>query len=179
MSNKFQHRNLPMLLLQARESVMRYFRESVKSHGLTEQQWRVIRVLNECGELESGKIAEQACILPPSLSGVIDRMERDGLIVRYRLSTDQRKVFVDMTGKSRELVNNISQSIEVQYALLEKNLGQAKLLAAYALLDELIGLPEPAQEQVVRTRITTQQTARKAAPAQAAVKPARKKRTST
>ena len=161
MSNKFQHRNLPMLLLQARESVMRYFRDSVKSQGLTEQQWRVIRVLDEFGELESGKIAEQACILPPSLSGVLDRMERAGLIVRYRLSTDQRKVFVDMTPQSRELVSNISQSIEVQYARLEKELGQARLLEAYALLDDLIGLAEPGREEVVRIRIKTKPTVRK------------------
>jgi homoprotocatechuate degradation regulator HpaR len=165
MSNKFQHRNLPMLLLQARESVMRYFRRSLKQHGLTEQQWRVIRVLNESGEMETGKIAELTCILAPSLSGVLDRMERDELIVRYRLSTDQRKVFVDLTARGKDLVSDISQSIEVQYAALEELLGQKQLLAAYALLDSLAALPEPPPENaapaVVRTRMPVRKVSTK------------------
>ncbi|MDY7579275.1 homoprotocatechuate degradation operon regulator HpaR [Herbaspirillum sp. RTI4] len=153
MSNKFQHRNLPMLLLQSRESVMRYFRKSLKLQGLTEQQWRVIRVLNEFGELETGKIAEETCIIAPSLSGVLERMERDDLIVRHRLSSDQRKVFVDLTPRSRELVSNISRSIDVQYEELERELGQERLLSIYSLLDQLIALPDPAETKVVRTRM--------------------------
>lgn len=157
MSNKFQHRNLPMLLLQGRESVMRYFRQSLTRHGLTEQQWRVIRVLSGSGELETGKIAEESCILAPSLSGVLDRMERNDLIVRYRLSSDQRKVFVDLTEHSKELVSNISKSIEIQYAALEDALGQESLLSIYSLLDKLIALPEPkgTKPVIVRTKIPT------------------------
>jgi len=143
MNNTFQHRNLPMLLLRARESVMRYFRPALKAHGLTEQQWRVIRVLNESGEMETGRVAEESCILAPSLSGVLDRMERNGLIARHRQAQDQRKVFVSLTDRSRDIVSSISRSIEVQYLNLETRLGQDKLLQAYALLDALITLPDP------------------------------------
>lgn len=143
-----------MLLLRARESVMRYFRSSLKEKGLTEQQWRVIRVLDELGELETGKIAEHSCILAPSLTGVLDRMERDGLIVRSRLSTDQRKVFVELTERSRELVRTMSATIELQYAVLEQALGQEGLLSIYAQLDSLIALSEPgADAEPVRTKL--------------------------
>lgn len=153
MNREFQHRNLPMLLLRSRESVMRYFRPSLKANGLTEQQWRVIRVLNEHGEMETGRIAEESCILAPSLSGVLERMERGGLIVRHRLSTDQRKVYVDLTPHSKKLVRQISQGIEARYQQLEALLGQADLLAVYGLLDKLIDLPLPTDEAepVVRT----------------------------
>ncbi len=152
-NNKFQHRNLPMLLLRARESVMRYFRKDLKKHGLTEQQWRVIRVLNEFGEMETGRVAEESCILAPSLSGILDRMEQNGLIVRHRLSSDQRKVYVDLTTHSKNLVGAISRSIETQYSTLKELLGQESLLSVYALLDTLIALPDPAQAaaKVVRT----------------------------
>lgn len=161
-----------MLLLQSRESVMRYFRQALKQRGLTEQQWRVIRVLHECGELETGKIAEESCILAPSLSGVLDRMERDDLIVRYRLSSDQRKVFVDLTERSKELVSNISDSIEVQYAALEQELGQERLLSIYSLLDNLIALPEPeaGKTDIVRTRIAARKPVQPAKPVRTAEK---------
>ena len=40
-------RSLPMQLLRAREAVMQRFRPMLHQHGVTEQQWRVIRVLVE------------------------------------------------------------------------------------------------------------------------------------
>jgi len=167
MNRQFQHRNLPMLLLRARESVMRYFRPTLKQQGLTEQQWRVIRVLNEHGEMETGRIAEESCILAPSLSGVLERMERDGLIVRHRLSTDQRKVYVDLTAHSKKLVRQISKSIESRYLELETLMGQTDLLAAYALLDKLIDLPLPPEGDapVVRMPLTPSASSETSKPA--------------
>lgn len=153
-----------MLLLRARESVMRYFRPSLKAHGLTEQQWRVIRVLNEHGEMETGRIAEESCILAPSLSGVLERMERSGLIVRHRLSTDQRKVYVDLTPHSKKLVRQISKGIEARYQQLEALLGQDDLLAVYGLLDKLINLPLPAEEASPVVRLPLNQAAEDPAP---------------
>ncbi|MFN8954252.1 MAG: homoprotocatechuate degradation operon regulator HpaR, partial [Burkholderiales bacterium] len=43
----FAHRNLPRLLLEAREAVMFHTRPSLREHGLSDQQWRVLRVLGE------------------------------------------------------------------------------------------------------------------------------------
>lgn len=131
---------------------MRYFRKNLKTFGLTEQQWRVIRALDQFGELEAGKIAEEACILSPSLSGVLDRMEKADLIVRYRLSIDQRKVFVDLTPRSRKIVASLSGSIEQQYLLLEKLIGEQSLAALDNLLDQLIALPDPDMVEIPITR---------------------------
>ena len=75
----FKHRNLPRLLLQAREAVMAHTRPSLRAHGLSDQQWRVLRVLGEHGTVETGRVAREAFILGPSLTGVLARMERDGL----------------------------------------------------------------------------------------------------
>jgi homoprotocatechuate degradation regulator HpaR len=157
MITKFEHRNLPMLLLQARESVMRYFRPHLKKYGLTEQQWRVIRALDEHGEMEAGKLAEVCSILGPSLSGVLDRMERDGLIVRFRVSTDQRKVFIEATEKSRDLIVRMQEFIDQQYQALQNMVGQESLVSLYGLLDVIVALPDPSAEDepVVKKRISS------------------------
>jgi hypothetical protein len=84
MSTTFVHRNLPRLLLQARESVMAHTRPSLREHGLSDQQWRVLRVLGEHGTVETGRVAREAYILGPSLTGVLARMERDGWSARAR-----------------------------------------------------------------------------------------------
>jgi homoprotocatechuate degradation regulator HpaR len=139
----FVHRNLPRLLLQARESVMAHTRPSLREHGLSDQQWRVLRVLGEHGTVETGRVAREAFILGPSLTGVLARMERDGLIRRERDPTDQRRTVVEATAKGLKLVDRLSHSIEAHYDFMEKSLGKQKLAELYQLLDEVIELEQP------------------------------------
>ena len=143
MSPAFVHRNLPRLLLQARESVMAHTRPSLRVHNLSDQQWRVLRVLGEHGVVETGRVAREAYILGPSLTGVLSRMERDGLIRRERDPADQRRTVVEATAKGLKLVDKLSHTIEAHYQWLEKSLGKAKLTQLYELLDELIELEQP------------------------------------
>ncbi|MGZ5194634.1 MAG: homoprotocatechuate degradation operon regulator HpaR [Ramlibacter sp.] len=143
MSTTFTHRNLPRLLLQARESVMTHTRPSLREHGLSDQQWRVLRVLGEHGTVETGRVAREAFILGPSLTGVLTRMERDGLIRRERDSADQRRTVVEATAKGLKLVEKLSHTVEAHYDWMEKSLGKQKLAQLYRLLDEVIELEQP------------------------------------
>ena len=144
----FIHRNLPRLLLQAREAVMAHTRPSLREQGLSDQQWRVLRVLGEhAGDpagVETGRVAHEAWLLGPSLTGVLTRMERDGLISRCRCPDDARRTVVRATAQGLALVETLSRTIEAHYAWVESQLGKAKLRQLYALLDELIALEQPA-----------------------------------
>ena len=144
----FTHRNLPRLLLQAREAVMAHTRPSLREQGLSDQQWRVLRVLGEHaadpGGVETGRVAREAFLLGPSLTGVLTRMERDGLIRRSRCPDDARRTVVRATAQGLALVDTLSQTIEAHYAWVESQLGKAALSRLYALLDELIALEQPA-----------------------------------
>ena len=143
MSTTFTHRNLPRLLLQAREAVMVHTRPSLREHGLSDQQWRVLRVLGEHGTVETGRVAREAYILGPSLTGVLARMERDGLVRRERDAEDQRRTVVEATAKGRKMVERLQDTVESHYRWLEQSLGKQKLLQLYELLDELIALEHP------------------------------------
>ena len=143
MSTTFGHRNLPRLLLQARESLMVRTRPSLREHGLSDQQWRVLRVLGEHGTVETGRVAREAYILGPSLTGVLARMERDGLVRRERDPGDQRRTVVEATTKGLKMVERLSRTVEGHYQWLEKSLGKQKLAQLYGLLDELIALEQP------------------------------------
>ena len=143
MPTPFIHRNLPRLLLQARESVMAHTRPSLRMHGLSDQQWRVLRVLGEHGTVETGRVAREAYILGPSLTGVLTRMERDGLIRRERDPADQRRTVIEATAKGLKLVEKLSRTVEAHYEWMEKSLGKQKLAELYALLDQVIELEQP------------------------------------
>ncbi len=143
----FVHRNLPRLLLQAREAVMAHTRPSLRQHGLSDQQWRVLRVLGEHADdpsgVETGRVAREAYLLGPSLTGVLSRMERDGLITRERCGQDGRRTVVRATPLGLEKVETLSQTIEAHYSWMEQHLGKTKLGQLYALLDEVIALEAP------------------------------------
>ncbi|QNK70596.1 homoprotocatechuate degradation operon regulator HpaR [Variovorax sp. PAMC26660] len=143
MSTTFTHRNLPRLLLQAREAVMAHTRPSLREHALSDQQWRVLRVLGEHGAVDTGRVAREAFILGPSLTGVLARMERDDLITRSRDPADQRRTVVEATPHGMKLVKRLGSSIESHYAWMEESMGKAKLTQLYGLLDELIALEQP------------------------------------
>ena len=144
------HRNLPLLLLKAREALMQHRRPALRAHGLSDQQWRVLRVLREHADegLETGQLAERAYILGPSLTGMLARMERDGLVTRQRSAEDARRSLVRATREGLLLADGLSGSIEAQYEDLAAHLGQARLSQLYALLDELIALPPHAGADV-------------------------------
>jgi homoprotocatechuate degradation regulator HpaR len=143
MATAFAHRNLPRLLLQARESVMAHTRPSLREHGLSDQQWRVLRVLGEHGTVETGRVAREAFILGPSLTGMLARMERDGLVRRERDPADQRRTVVEATTKGLKLVEKLSRAIETHYQWMEKSLGKQQLAELYQLLDRVIELEQP------------------------------------
>jgi DNA-binding MarR family transcriptional regulator len=89
-------------------------------------------------------VAREAYLLGPSLTGVLTRMERDGLISRGRCPVDARRTVVRATAQGLDLVQTLSQTIEAHYAWVESQLGKPKLSQLYALLDELIALEQPA-----------------------------------
>ena len=136
----FTHRNLPLLLLHARESVIARFRPILNAHGVTEQQWRIVRALQERGPLEPRQIGEVCRISSPSLAGVLARMDDMGLVKRERLEHDQRRVKVSLTAKSRALAARLAPQIEEIYQTIEGHIGSEFIGRFYATLDELISL---------------------------------------
>ncbi len=119
---------------------MSHTRPGLRTQGLSDQQWRVLRVLGERGAVETGRVAREAFILGPSLTGVLTRMEQSGLVRRERDPNDQRCSVVEATEKGLKLVQTLSGGVQAHYQELEKSLGRQKLAQLYELLDELIAL---------------------------------------
>ncbi|QZD73327.1 homoprotocatechuate degradation operon regulator HpaR [Pseudomonas sp. 3-2] len=128
---------LTLKLSHARESVMRYFRPSLNHHGLTEQQWRVIRVLHEHGDLEINKLAMFCCIVKPSLSTVLTRMESAGFVSRQKVELDKRRVLVRLHPKGRDIFEALAYDMERNHQRLQERYGQEKWQRLIVLLDDL------------------------------------------
>ncbi|MDR8105009.1 homoprotocatechuate degradation operon regulator HpaR [Burkholderia cenocepacia] len=127
-----------MLLLRAREKMMERFRPLLTEHGLTEQQWRVIRAVHEHGPMEPRQISDICTISSPSMAGVLARMEALQLVIKERFPDDQRRVLVSLTSTSIDLVAQISEDLEARYKQLESQVGRDVVTRVYEAVDALL-----------------------------------------
>ena len=129
--------SLPLALLRAREALLGPIREMLAASGLTEQQWRVLRVLQEFGELEGHKLAERACLLPPSLSRIIAGMEKRDLVARAAHPNDRRRQLFRLGQAGRHhIARNAVRAREIAETTRQK-LGSDKIDDLLALLAEV------------------------------------------
>lgn len=139
-------RSLPMALLRARESVMNRFRPNLRAHDLTDQQWRVIRALVDHGELQITELAEECCLLMPSLSRILQNLEERGLVRRRTSSGDQRRFVISVTEDGLALFRSVAPISEARYAEIAARIGPERLEQLYALLEETIETLDEAEE---------------------------------
>ena len=126
--------SLPLKLLKARETAMSFFRPILQEISLTEQQWRIIRALKEFGPLESKQLAECCCILSPSLTGIIKRLEQQDFIKRQQSSEDQRRVLLSLTNHAITVFDNVSPRLEERYKKMTEQLSEEKMQQLKELL---------------------------------------------
>ncbi|RIL09640.1 MAG: hypothetical protein DCC75_06075 [Proteobacteria bacterium] len=92
--------------------IHRYMQPFFQRYGISVSQWGVLRTLiqlNDEGvqQVNLKVLSERLLIQPPSVTGVVDRLERMELVSRVRCQGDQRAKQVSLTDKGRELVSNI------------------------------------------------------------------------
>lgn len=127
-----------MTLLQTREAVMKKFIPSLKKHGLTPQQWRVIRALEHDNGLEISKLAERCHLLMPSLSRIINHLDKEKIIQRQVMDSDLRRSKIFLTDLGKKLFAKVAPASAQRYADIEEKYGVRKLELLYELLDDLI-----------------------------------------
>lgn len=126
-----------MLLLRAREAVMRHFRASLRMHGLTEQQWRILRALTSLDGIEVTELARVAYLLGPSLSRILRDLEERRLIERRTVKADLRRGIVSITPKGLGLIEAVAPSSEAIYAEMTRRYGAERLEKLQSMLRDL------------------------------------------
>jgi homoprotocatechuate degradation regulator HpaR len=140
--------NLPQRMLKARDGLMAHFRPILNHFGLTEQQWRILRALDESSQLEPRELCDLCQISSPSMAGILLRMENAGLIDRDGIEGDQRRVIVHLSQKGTKLLDKIGPLIDLQYSYIEQACGKQIFVELFAALDKFIDLRDQPIKQV-------------------------------
>ncbi|ATZ63980.1 MULTISPECIES: homoprotocatechuate degradation operon regulator HpaR [Acinetobacter] len=129
--------SLTLALVQAREATKTYFRPALNEMGLTEQQWRVICTLYQYDELENNHLAELTCILRPSLTGIVNRMAEQNLIIKSKDLHDQRVSLIKLTQAGRNYFESQALKMEESYKNIKEQYGAEKIQQLMELLHDL------------------------------------------
>ena len=104
--------SLPMILYRSLEAVMPIYRNVFSQYDLTEQQWRVLRVLWRNEPITSNELALQTLLAPNSLAGIIDRLQKRDLVKRQRSETDRRVIYVLPTEQGLALEEQVIPKVD-------------------------------------------------------------------
>ncbi|MAM81415.1 MAG: homoprotocatechuate degradation operon regulator HpaR [Gammaproteobacteria bacterium] len=131
-------RSLPMALLRAREAVMKKFLPSLRANNLSSQQWRVIRALREKDGQDLSELSARCFLLMPSLSRIVQNLNKRGLISRSQSMTDNRRSLIYLTDVGHDLFKAIAPKSIDRYDYITDRFGYGKLELLYELLDDLV-----------------------------------------
>ena len=130
---------LPIALLRAREKVMAPIRLMLAGAGVTEQQWRVLRVLAENGPMDPTEIAHTSCLLMPSLTRILRVLESKKYCTRRAHATDRRRMIIEITARGVNLIKvNMPETNRI-FSDLESEFGKERVEKLLDLLNELSG----------------------------------------
>lgn len=128
------------MLIRARESIMPPIRDMLSASGITEQQWRVLRVLSEYGAQDTSSVAQHACLLLPSLTRISQKMRDNGLITLSRDTHDRRRQTIEITKSGQQIVDENNERATEIVESFKETLGEHQY---EQLLDLLAQLDSP------------------------------------
>jgi len=100
-------------LLRTADAIKRSLAHVVEPHGITPQQYNVLRILRGAGSdgLPTLTIGERMVEQTPGVTRLIDRLERKGLVVRTPCPKDRRRVFCQITAKGLGLLDELDEPV--------------------------------------------------------------------
>lgn len=141
--------SLSMLLLRARESVLRPFRHALRANDVTEQQWRILKVLAGTAGMEVSELARATFLLGPSLSRILRDLDARGLIERRQDLHDLRRARIAIAPRGAALLLQLAPYADAIEQRVATALGPQRMKELQGLL---VHLEATLAEGVVVTR---------------------------
>jgi DNA-binding MarR family transcriptional regulator len=96
-------------LLRTTNDLIEAFCEHLAHHGISQGRFTVLMMLNRAPDspVMPSQLAERCGVTKASITGLVDSLERDGLVERLPSAEDRRAVFVQLSAKGREFLGRL------------------------------------------------------------------------
>jgi DNA-binding MarR family transcriptional regulator len=124
------------------KAIQDYSQEVSHKFGITGPQLWALKTLSTNGSLPLGQLSKMMYLHPSTITGVVDRLEKKGYVVRDRVHKDRRVVMVQLTSKGKKIVSKAPNPIQGKMVYGLNRLQQKNLNSIYDAVEELMGLAE-------------------------------------
>jgi len=130
-------RSLPLRITRARDNVLGKVRTIVARSNITEQQWRILRVLDEFGPMDATTLADRSSLLLPSQTRILQAMVQRELVERRPDPLDRRRQTLVLGVEGRRVIAEHEAEYEAMAVQMQDQLGLARMELLLELLEEL------------------------------------------
>lgn len=92
-----------------------YGRELAQAAGLTAVQFRVLQVVGETGQCTATAIAQRMGVSQATVTSLVDKLVRQGMVERQRSDRDRRQTNIVMTERGRATVDSAPDALQQRY----------------------------------------------------------------
>jgi MarR family 2-MHQ and catechol resistance regulon transcriptional repressor len=125
-------------ILRTNDQIAIRFARLFRKHGLTSSQYNVLRILRgEGAPLPILEIDGRTITVVPGITGLIDRLERDGCVKRVRCEEDRRVIYVALTSKGSKVVKALDEPLLTLHKDVMSHLTRAELAELIRLLEKV------------------------------------------
>jgi DNA-binding MarR family transcriptional regulator len=140
-NNRWLGQFIPYLIYRITGQLNRNLRKKLRRSGINIARWRVLAVLRDHGRLNIGQIAEETLIEQPTVSRIVNQLEKENFAVRESAGIDMRFVQVSLTPQGHEAFNEI-------YPIAVKHQQQALMDFEPEEIDSLMGYLRRIQDNI-------------------------------
>lgn len=114
-------------------------RQLVRSHGLTGPQTVILKALMQMGGTTIGQLADHISLSKPTVTDILNRLEKHGLVKRIRSKTDKRCIYVTVTALAEKKLGSSPPLLQEEFA---KQFNALKKWEQFQLLSSLDKIAE-------------------------------------
>ena len=125
-------------ILRTGDQLQIRFARLLREHGLTPSQYNVLRILRGEGKpLPILEVASRTITVVPGITGLIDRLEQAGFVLRLRCDKDRRVIYVALTDQGAEALAALDEPLDALHRKLLGHLSQSELKELIRLLEKV------------------------------------------
>jgi DNA-binding MarR family transcriptional regulator len=127
-----------LAVLRTGDQVQHRFARLFRQHGLFPSQYNVLRILRGEGKpLPILEIAARTITVVPGITGLIDRLERAGLVSRVRCEEDRRVIYVTLTEQGSATLAALDEPVAELHRTIMGRLSGAEMRELTRLLEKV------------------------------------------
>lgn len=139
----YAERSLAIACTRGREAIVIRFRTLLHAEKLTEQQWRILRILTDQGPMIGSDLTKLSCIHKASMTRIMSSLENIGYIQRTPSTSDKRASTVSLTESGTVLMERLIPIANEIYKGIVNDIGPLKYKRLLSLLQDLADINEP------------------------------------